>query len=320
MQDVFEVQDEIARKIAEALRITLTPQEQKALAARPTENLQAYDLFLRGKNHFRRMTRQDLEFALQVLETAVLLDPGFALAHAAMANLCALYFYHYDRAPRWLDRAVASHKRAKTLSEDAPEVWTAAAWILYSEANYEESARCAREAINRNRDCEGSYYILLRALFAAGHYRQVVDLADTAIAFAEDYNVFIPIIAGFGALGDTDSSRSVAQKAIEPLERCLKKIPEDVRARILLSGCYARLCRTDDAIREANLAMALRPNESMVLYNLACVFSILERSVEAMETLRKAWEAGFHDTTWARRDPDLALLHADPEFDRLYPP
>ena len=58
MQDIFEVQDEIARKIAEALRITLTPQERAAIAAKPTENLQAYDLYLRGKSQVRRVTRQ----------------------------------------------------------------------------------------------------------------------------------------------------------------------------------------------------------------------------------------------------------------------
>ncbi|HVS30800.1 MAG TPA: serine/threonine-protein kinase, partial [Thermoanaerobaculia bacterium] len=54
MRDVFEVQDEIARKIAEALRITLSPGEQQAIAARPTENLQAYDFFLRGRSYARR--------------------------------------------------------------------------------------------------------------------------------------------------------------------------------------------------------------------------------------------------------------------------
>ncbi len=64
MKDVFEVQDEIARKIAEALRVTLSPQELEALAVKPTENLQAYDLYLRGKRYARRQTRQDLEFAL----------------------------------------------------------------------------------------------------------------------------------------------------------------------------------------------------------------------------------------------------------------
>ena len=91
MADVFAVQDEIARKIAEALRITLSPQEQEALAAKPTENLQAYDLYLRGKSFARRVTRQDTEFALQMFENAVALDPAFALAHAAIANICAQY-------------------------------------------------------------------------------------------------------------------------------------------------------------------------------------------------------------------------------------
>src|SRR5262249_61638810 len=59
MRDVFEVQDEIARKIAEALRITLSPQEQKAIAQKPTENPQAYDSFLRARSHARRVTRTD---------------------------------------------------------------------------------------------------------------------------------------------------------------------------------------------------------------------------------------------------------------------
>ena len=53
MKDVFEVQDEIAQKIAAALRIQLSPQEQEALAAKPTDNLQAYDLYLRGRSYGR---------------------------------------------------------------------------------------------------------------------------------------------------------------------------------------------------------------------------------------------------------------------------
>jgi len=320
MEDVFELQDEIAHRIADALRITLTPQEQEALAAKPTENLQAYDLFLRGKSYLRRMTRQDLEIALQLLETAVLLDPNFALAHAATANLCALYHYHYVREQRWLDRAVASYQRARTANADAPEAWTAAAWIHYSEANYAEAARCAREAIARNSDTEGAYYILLRSLFAGGEYQKIVALAETAVAAAgEDTNIYIPIAGAFGALGDADAERGVARQAVEALDRSLKKVPEDVRARIHLAGNYALLGRVEDALREANLAVALRPNESTVLYNLACVFALVGRKSEAMDALRKASEIGYHDRNWARRDPDLAVLRDDPEFDRLYP-
>src|SRR4030095_1056526 len=102
MADVFEVQDEIARKIAEALRVTLSPQEQAELAAKPTENLQAYDLYLRGKSYARRMTKQDLELAREMLESAAALDPQFALAYAAAAHVCARHYYAYGHQQLWM--------------------------------------------------------------------------------------------------------------------------------------------------------------------------------------------------------------------------
>jgi tetratricopeptide (TPR) repeat protein len=77
--------------------------------------------------------------------------------------------------------------------------------------------------------------------------------------------------------------------------------------------------RVDDAIRETNLAMTLRPNEATVLYNAACTLANLGRRTEALDALRKAWEAGYRDAQWTRRDPDLAVLHGDPEFEKLYP-
>ena len=82
---------------------------------------------------------------------------------------------------------------------------------------------------------------------------------------------------------------------------------------------YATLGRKEDAMREANLAMALRPNEATVLYNVACIFCRLEEKSDALDALTKAWKAGFRESDWARRDPDLALLRGDPEFERLYP-
>ena len=129
MADVFEVQDEIARKIAEALRVQLSPQEQEALAVKPTHSLQAYDLYLRGKSFARRLTRQDLEFALQMFENAVSLDPEFALAHAAISNVCAQYHYNYERQKSWLDRSRDASRKAIALQPHLPEVKIAQAWI-----------------------------------------------------------------------------------------------------------------------------------------------------------------------------------------------
>ena len=117
----------------------------------------------------------------------------------------------------------------------------------------------------------------------------------------------------------SEARRSFIQRRTQFFEAHLKKVPEDARARVLLANDYAEVGRSEDAMREATLAMALRPNEATVLYNAACVFCLLNRKPEAMEALRKAWEAGFKDPSWTRRDPDLESLHGDPEFERLYP-
>jgi len=120
-------------------------------------------------------------------------------------------------------------------------------------------------------------------------------------------------------MGKTEAKRNMTQRRMAALENHLKQVPEDARARVLLGGDYALLGRPDDAMRELNLAVTLRANEASILYNAACVYCGLTRKPEAMDALRKAWEAGFRDAVWARRDPDLALLHDEPEFDRLYP-
>jgi serine/threonine protein kinase/tetratricopeptide (TPR) repeat protein len=320
MKDVFEVQDEIARKIAEALRITLTPQEQQAIAAKPTDDLQAYDLYLRGRSYARRLTRQDLEFALQMYENAVTQDESFALAYAAIANVCAYYHAHYAREEVWIDRARVASEKAVALQPEVPEVMAAQAWILYARGEYDDVVAIVRNVIARKRDCEGAYYLLLRALFASGKYQEVANLAEEAIdSSSTDYNVYVPIMNSLGALGKEDALKKIRQRSVQALEGHLRQVPEDARARILLSVNYAVEGRHDDAIREANLAMLLRPNEASVHYNAACTFCMMNRKVEALDALTKAWRAGFRDSDWARRDPELALLHGDPEFEKLYP-
>jgi non-specific serine/threonine protein kinase len=320
MKDVFEVQDEMARKIAEALRVTLSPEELEALAVKPTENLQAYDLYLRGKRYARRQTRQDLEFALQMFENGVAIDPNFALAYAACANACAMFYCNYSRDQVWVERAREASGKAVALRWDLPEVQVSQAWVLYAAALHDEAVRMVKKAIERKRDCEGAYYLLCRALFAAGRYQEVLDVAETAIeASGEDYNVYVPIVNSMGALGKSEGERNMIQRRTAAFENHLKQVPEDARARILLGGDYARLQRTDDALRELNLAVTLRANEASILYNASCLYCVLNRKAEALDALRKAWEAGFRDAVWARRDPDLLMLHGDPEFDRLYP-
>ncbi len=320
MKDVFEVQDEIAQKIAAALRIQLSPQEKEAIAAKPTEDLQDYDLYLRGRSYFRRLTRQDLEVALQMYENAVTQDPDFALAYAAIANVCAYYHAHYAREQVWLDRARVASEKAVGLQPEVPEVMAAQAWILYAKGQYDDAIAIVRNVIARKRDCEGAYYLLLRALFASGQDQAVASSAEEAIeSSGTDYNVYVPILNSLLALGKQEAVRNVRQRVTQAMEAHLRQVPEDARARILLGSYYAQENRVEDAMRETNLAMLLRPNEASVHYNAACTFCTLNKKAEGLEALAKAWRAGFTDADWARRDPDLAVLHGDPEFEKLYP-
>ena len=80
---------------------------------------------------------------------------------------------------------------------------------------------------------------------------------------------------------------------------------------MLLASSYAEMGRAEESVREMEFARALRPNDSSVLYNCACAYCKLKLKREALDTLKKAWEAGFKDTEWARRDPDLAILHGE---------
>jgi len=120
-------------------------------------------------------------------------------------------------------------------------------------------------------------------------------------------------------MGKREAYMNLLQRRVTALENHLKQGPEDARARILLGTDYAELGREDDALKELNLSVTLRAGEASILYNAACLYATLKRKSEAMDCLKKAWEAGFRDASHARRDPDLALLHDDPEFDRMYP-
>jgi tetratricopeptide (TPR) repeat protein len=255
-----------------------------------------------------------------MFEGAVALDPDFALPYAGIANVCAQYHYHYEREVKWMERARAAATRAAELRPDLPEVQVAQAWILYAEKHYDDAVRRAREAIGRKRDCEGGYYILGRALFASGRYQDIASVVDAAVeACGDDYNVYVPIMNALSALGKDESARNVRQRRVTALENHLKQVPDDARARAHLAGDYVVLGRQEDAVREVQFAVALRPNDGNLLYNVACVYCNMNRKPEAIDALRRAWDAGLRDADWARRDPDLAMLHGDPEFERLFP-
>jgi len=315
LEDVFAIQDEIARSIAHALRITLTPQEERIIGLKPTENTQAYDFYLRGRSYTRR---ENTDYALQMFEQAIQLDKNFALAYAGIAHLCGLIFELRDQSPDWLSRGIAACDRAMALAPDLPEVMVARARLFYAQKKFDETELMARRAIERKHDCDGSWNILGRALLSQGKYQEAVDLAEEALdASADDYNTYIPYHVCMKRLGLLKEAEKLRLRMVSVLRQQLELVPEDVRARILLSSNLASTGEVDECIRHLQTAVALRPNDPNILYNAACTYGVMARKAEALAMLKKAIAAGWGNPNWAARDSDLDCLHDDPEFRKL---
>ncbi len=315
LEDVFAIQDEIARSIAQALRITLTPQEDKTIGRKPTGNTQAYDFYLRGRSYTRR---ENTDYALQMFEQAIQLDRNFALAYAGIAHLCGLIYELRDQSPEWISRGLAACDRAMALAPELPEVMVARARLFYAQKKFDETELMARRAIERKRDCDGSWNILGRALLSQGKYEEAVGLAEQALdANGDDYNTYIPYHLCMKRLKLQVEAESLRGRMVGVLRQQLEMVPEDVRARILLSSNLAASGEIEEGIRHLQTAVALRPNDGNTLYNAACTYGVLGRKAEALETLKKALNAGYGNLNWAARDSDFECLHDNPEFRKL---
>jgi non-specific serine/threonine protein kinase len=316
LEDVFAIQEEIARSIAQALRITLTPQEEKIIARKPTENTLAYDFYLRGRSYTRR---ENMDYALQMFEQAIQMDPNFALAHAGIAHLCGLIYEIREQSPKWIERGLAACDRATALAPDLPEVLVAHARLSYAQKKYDDAALLAQRAIERKPDCDGSWNILGRAYFASGRFEEAAALTERAIeANGDDYNTYIPYRNTLQRLGRKKETEHVRERMIKALRQQLELVPEDVRARILLANQLANSEQdADEATRHLQTAVALRPGDANTLYNAACTYGVLGKKAEALETLHKAFAAGYGNRNWAAKDSDFECLRDDPEFQKL---
>jgi serine/threonine protein kinase/Tfp pilus assembly protein PilF len=315
IEDVFAIQDEIARSIAQALRITLTPQEEKIIGIKPTENTQAYDFYLRGRSYTRR---ENTDYALQMFEQAIKLDRNFALAYAGIAHLCGLIYELREQSPAWIERGIAACDRAMALAPELPEVMVARARLFYAQKKFDESELMAHRAIERKRDCDGSWNILGRALLSQGKYAEGAKLAEQALdANGDDYNTYIPFGLCLERVGQKSDAEQFRARMNVVLRQQLETVPEDVRARILLASNLANVGEADESIRHLQTAVALRPNDGNTLYNAACTYGGLSKKAEALDMLKRAIAAGYGNLNWAARDSDLECLHDDPEFRNL---
>jgi len=123
----------VAQQIARALKATLSPEEKERIEQKPTDNLEAYDYFLQGREYrFRSTEKSDMEISIELLEKAVSADPNFAEAYASIAlQHCMMYWFGYDRSPERLGKAKEAIDKALNLKPDEPVVREANGYYYY---------------------------------------------------------------------------------------------------------------------------------------------------------------------------------------------
>ncbi len=122
MSEVFQVQSDIAERVAQALDIALLQSDRRALASRPTENMEAYEYYLQGDSYFSRVFPEgNTRIAIRMFERAVELDPGFALAYARLCETHGHMYNHYDRSQERIAMAKQAVDKALQLDPDLPE-------------------------------------------------------------------------------------------------------------------------------------------------------------------------------------------------------
>jgi eukaryotic-like serine/threonine-protein kinase len=133
LEQIFALQSDIAEKVASALNITLLEAEQRYIAAKPTENVEAYEYYLRGKDYSnRRFGVKDARIAVEMYEKAVEIDPTFALAYASLSYAHAwMYWAYYDWTDERLNKAKEAVDRALELKPDLPEAHLALGYYYY---------------------------------------------------------------------------------------------------------------------------------------------------------------------------------------------
>ncbi len=181
LDDIFAVQSEIAEKVAGELKVQLLQSEKHVLERKPTENMEAYGDFLRGRELYREGSELSLRQALKLYERAVELDPSFARAHVGVAECHqSLATSGYEPLDVMLPIVRASLKRALELDQDLAEAHASLAVLHYSEDDLPSTEAEAKRALELNPSLPEPYRILLEVAGIKGEPEEMVRLIETA--------------------------------------------------------------------------------------------------------------------------------------------
>jgi serine/threonine protein kinase/Flp pilus assembly protein TadD len=318
MEDVFTIQDEIAHSIAGALQLALTETEKKAIGKAPTVNVKAYDYYLRGRQFFHQFRRKGFEFAQQMFERAIEIDPHYARAYAGIADCCSFLYTYWHASTNTLEQADAASRKALELDPDLAEAHASRGLAVSLRKLFDEAGREFETAIRLDPKLFEAYYFYGRARFAEGKTELAAELYEQACRVnPEDYQAPSLLATAYTALGRHADSEAARRRALQITEKHIELHPDDARA--LYMGAIA-LCQTGErarALEWTRRALAIEPDDPGVLYNVACSYSLLGRPEESIECLDKAISNGFGFKQWIEHDSDLDPIRSHPRFAAL---
>lgn len=318
LRDVFSIQDEIAKSIAEALLETLTPTQHSALRTNASKHVDAYEYYLRGRQFFKRFRRVDIEYAKQMFRQAIDIDAEYAPAWAGYADCFSFLVMYADPVPGYPKQARSASKKALEFDPSLAEAHASRGLAYLVSDDFDAAEAAFEKALELNPRLFEAHYYFARTRFHQGRLEEAVDLFKTAGEMdPTDYQSRCLRIQVLRGLGRDDEAVAEATEAIQVVEKHLKWNPDDARAYHLGAGTLVVLGDTERARRWLHRAIEIDPDDPIVLYNVACNLATLGELESAFEYLGSAIQHGTVSAAWMRNDGDLANLRSDPRYAEL---
>ena len=316
LEDIFVIQEEIARSVARALRVSLKTPEELDIGRNAPRDLRAYEFYLRGRQMQAMKSTDTWRSAPEMFRRAIELDGNYAQAHAGLADsLVDLLMWRLVRPEEVLDEAVAAGKRALELAPNLAEAHVARANTLSLAGDSDAATRSFECAIALNPELYEAHYYFARHLYAQGQDARAVEEFEVAHrARPDEFQALALAVNAAEANGDAARAQDLARRALKLALDEAELDPENGRARYLAAGLHAHLGNFEEGRRNAEAALRLRPDDFGTIYNVACFFAHGGDADRALDLLDRAIATGQGFRTWIEHDHDLDSLRGLPRF------
>ncbi len=319
IEDIFDVQIEVSEKIAEALKLSLTESEKQSLAKKPTDDLRAYDFYMRGSEFLSRRGQKDRQTAIQMFEHALSIDPNFSLAYVALAEAYSFNYLAFGGDRSWLEKMMEMNEKALSLDPDLIESQFGIGMVYFHQKRFAQAKRNFEKVLESKNDYYQACYWLGLTSVVLGDYDRAIKYFKRAAALKpyseEPWHL---LEQSFRKIGKLKSAQEAANKMIELGTRKLEVNPKDVMALSRLAVTYAVIGENKKALDAVRRVMEIDPDDGVGLYNCAGAYARLGMKEEALKYLEKASEAGWWKLSeWIQNDPSFESVSDDPRFQQM---